>query len=158
MTDIPVNALIRLPRHTYDAEIGGPRLITVSRGLKQVEQPPDAVTRTAASVYLFEKPGDMGPQPWLVFAFSLTSQEAGNTRSCIEKDEQQPYHLEEVGEVKAGIIWSPTSKKGGRLSLVSIDLTKKFMDQADIPHYLLLPKRVPASIRITDCCQLWVSL
>lgn len=142
----------------YDAEIGGPRLVTVSRGLTAVEQPPNAVTRAAATLYLFQKQGELGPEPWLVFAFSLTDKEAGNTRAVIEREEQQPYCLDEVGTVPVGIIWSPTKKNGGKLSLISVDLSKKFMDTAVIPHDLMLPKRVPASLRITDCCQLWVSL
>ncbi len=44
-----------------DVEIGGPRLISVGRGTKAVEQPPDAVTRAAADLYLYQKDGQMAP-------------------------------------------------------------------------------------------------
>ena len=137
-----------------DVEIGGPRLISVGRGTKAVEQPPDAVTRAAADLYLYQKDGQMGPEPWLVFAWDPAKKEAGNTRPDIERHEQQPYHLEYVGQVPMGILFSCNRK----LSMICADMSKKFMDQATIPHDLLLPKRVPASLRMSEYWQLWVSL
>ena len=156
--EIPVTALIKLPRHTPVAEIGGPRQVAVSRGLKCVSKTPNAVSRAAGTLYYFERLAEDGPESWLVVAFSLTNKEAGNPRPDIEAYEEGEYHLEEVGTVPVGIVYNHTSTNGNRLSLLCADLGKEFMSKAEIPHYLLLPKRVPSSVRFSEYCQLWVSL
>jgi hypothetical protein len=158
MTDVRevgVHALIRLPRKMLESDIGGPRLVTVSRGLSSISQPPNAVNRTAAHLYLYQKNGPMGPEPWLVFAFNPLNKQAGNsTEADIEKYEEEEHLLEYVGEVPIGLLWSPSQK----LSMIGLDMSQEFMSTAVIPHELLLPKRVPSSLRLSEYWQLWVSL
>ena len=158
MTDIkeiPVNALVRLPRHMLEVEIGGPRLVTVSRGLGEVMQPPDASSRSAAHMYLYQINGSMGPEPGLVFSFDPTGKQAGNdVEDDVRLGEEEPFYLEFVGSVPMGFLWTPS----GKLSMISADMSQEFMNDAVIPHDLLLPKRVPASLRISKYWQLWVSL
>jgi hypothetical protein len=156
--EIGVHALVRLPKGMHEIEIGGPRLVTVSRGLSSAVKPPNAVLRTAAKLYLYQRDSSMGPEPWLIFAFDPENKQAGNdTAEDISKYEENPHVLEYVGEVPTGLLWSP-SNKNSKLSMFCADMSQKFMDDAVIPHYLLLPKRFPASLRLSKYWQLWVSL
>ena len=156
MTDIPVNAMIQVPRYLRNKEvsIGGPRLIVVSRGMTMIEQPPDAVTRTRGRLFLYERPSEMGAEPWLVFGFSVDGPLAGNDLAEDISEGEPDHVLEEVGEIPIGLLWS----SGKKLSMLSADMSKDFMSQAVLPHYLMLPKRVPASIRMSRYWQLWVNL
>ena len=154
--DISVSALIRLPRYMKDweVEIGGPRLITVSRGFSEVSQPPEAVTRTSSKLFLYQRPSDMGPEEWLVFVFDPVNKQAGNDAAEDVSQYEGEHILEPVGEISMGILWSPSKK----LSMLCADMSKEFMKDAALPHYLLLPKMMPAALRISKYYQLWVSL
>ena len=148
--------MIQVPRYLRNKEvsIGGPRLIVVSRGMTMIEQPPDAVTRTRGRLFLYERPSEMGAEPWLVFGFSVDGPLAGNDLAEDISEGEPDHVLEEVGEIPIGLLWS----SGKKLSMLSADMSKDFMSQAVLPHYLMLPKRVPASIRMSRYWQLWVNL
>ena len=154
--DISVSALIRLPRYMKDCEveIGGPRLVTVSRGLSEVVQPPEAVTRTSSKLFLYQRASDMGPEEWLVFVFDPVSKQAGEDAAEDVSQHEDDHILELVGEIPMGILWSPSKK----LSMLCADMSKEFMKDAVIPHYLLLPKRVPSALRVSQYYQLWIGL
>lgn len=154
--EIGIHALIRTPRHHLDVDIGGPRLITVSRGLGEIESEEKVSTRGKAALFLYHRDKDQPGELWLVAAFHPTETLAGNEaeEAVREAEEETNYRLDALGVVPYGILYSA----GGKLSMLSIDLSREFMEDAVMPHDLLLPKRVPAALRINEYWQLWISL
>ena len=146
-----VHTLIKPARYAKDVVLGGPRLLTVSRDLGGLTPKSLMNSRGRAALFFY-----LGADPYLIASWHPTERLAGKAaQQDIQQHEQQTdYLLNPLGYAPYGILYS----RGGKLSMISIDLSQKFMDEADIPKELLLPKRVPSAIRIGNYWQLWLSL